>query len=100
MFGTIIGFKKEPNLLNLIIMDTNRFKASHDFSNIQKNLSNNRRYQATSHSQQADMKNQNQESSKNGFVPHAQKTVKEVWAEIQEMNSRSRNKHKDDENNF
>ena len=71
-------------------MDTNRFKASHDFSNIQKNLSNNRRYRAEGHFQQADMKNQNQESSKNGFVTHAPKTVKEVWAEIQEMNFKTR----------
>ncbi|WEK71110.1 MAG: prevent-host-death protein [Candidatus Chryseobacterium colombiense] len=71
-------------------MDTNRFKASHDFSNIQKNLSNNRRYRSEGHFQQADMKNQNQESSKNGFVTHAPKTVKEVWAEIQEMNFKAR----------
>ena len=71
-------------------MDTNRFKASHDFSNIQKNLSKNRRYRSEGHFQQADMKNQNQESSKNGFVTHAPKTVKEVWAEIQEMNFKAR----------
>lgn len=77
-------------------MDTNRFKASHDFSNIQKNLSHNRRFQATSHSLQADMKNQNQDPTKNAFVTHAPKTVKEVWMEIQEMNSGSWNRHKDD----
>lgn len=71
-------------------MDINRFKASHDFSNIQKNLSNNRRYRSEGHFQQADMKNENQESSKNGFVTHAPKTVKEVWAEIQEMNFKAR----------
>lgn len=73
-------------------MDTNRFKASHDFSNIQKNLSNNRKY----HAGNADIKNQSLETSKNGFVTHAQKTAKEVWMEIQEMNSGSWNKHKDD----
>jgi len=78
-------------------MDTNRFKASHDFSNIQKNLSNNRGYHAGSHFQQANMKNQHQEISKNGFVTHAPKTAKEVWTEIQEMNFRSWNKHKEDE---
>jgi hypothetical protein len=74
-------------------MDTNRFKASHDFSNTQKNLSNNSRYHVGSHFQEADMKGQHQEISKNGFVIHSQKSAKEVWVEIQHMNSKSRNKH-------
>lgn len=74
-------------------MDTNRFKASHDFSNIQKNLSHNRGYHKGCHSQQTDMKSLNHEASKNSFMTHAQKTAKEVWMEIQEMNSKSWNKH-------
>ncbi len=79
-----------------MIMDTNRFKSSHDFSNIQKNLSNNKGYHEGSHFQQGDMKSQNHEASKNSFVTHPQKTVKEVWTEIQHMNSNSWNTHKDD----
>jgi hypothetical protein len=44
-------------------MDTNRFKSSHDFSNIQKNIHNNPGYSLESYSQQAkdyvnDMKKQ------------------------------------------
>jgi len=89
----IIGLKTKPNHLNLIIMDTNRFKASHDFSNTQKNLSNNPGYHVGSHFQQSDMKSQYQEVSKNGFVAHAQKSAKEVWSEIQHMNSKPWNKH-------
>lgn len=73
-------------------MDTNRFKSSHDFSNIQKNLYNNPGYHAESYSQQVkdymnDMKNKNQEATKQGFMAHAQKSAKEVWEEIQEMAS-------------
>ena len=74
----------EPNHLNLIIMDTNRFKASHDFSNLQKNLHNNPGYSVESYSQQVkdyinEMKGKNQEATQQGFMSHAQKSAKEVW---------------------
>ncbi|WP_343609084.1 prevent-host-death protein [Chryseobacterium oranimense] len=70
-------------------MDTNRFKSSHDFSNIQKNLHNNPGYHAESYTQQVkdymnDMKTKNQEPT---FMAHAQKSAKDVWEEIQEMAS-------------
>jgi gas vesicle protein len=73
-----------------MIMDTNRFKASHDFSNLQKNLHNNPGYSIESYSQQAkdyinDMKSKNQEATKQGFMSHAQKSAKEVWEEIQKL---------------
>ncbi|GEN71557.1 MULTISPECIES: prevent-host-death protein [Chryseobacterium] len=75
-------------------MDTNRFKSSHDFSNIQKNLHNNPGYHAESYSQQVkdymnDMKIKNQEATKQGFIAHAQKSAKDVWEEIQEMASQA-----------
>jgi gas vesicle protein len=99
-----IGFKKGPNHLNLIIMDTNRFKSSHDFSNIQKNLHNNPGYSVESYSQQVkdyinDMKSQNKEATKHGFMTQAQKSAKEVWEEIQEMASEAWDKHKDSHEN-
>jgi len=95
-----IEFILEPNHLNLIIMDTNRFKSSHDFSNLQKNLHNNPGYSVESYSQQVkdyinDMKSQNQEATKQGFMSHAQKSAKEVWEEIQEMVSDTWEKNKD-----
>ncbi|SEW07737.1 hypothetical protein SAMN05421841_0922 [Chryseobacterium wanjuense] len=79
-------------------MDTNRFKSSHDFSNIQKNLHNNPGYSVESYSQQVkdyinDMKSQNKEVTKQGFMTHAQKSAKEVWEEIQEMASEAWEKH-------
>ncbi|MCT2562188.1 hypothetical protein [Chryseobacterium herbae] len=50
-------------------MDTNRFKASHDFSNIQKNLHNNPGYHVESYGKQVkdylnDMKTKNQEATR------------------------------------
>ncbi|MFC3158229.1 hypothetical protein SAMN05443633_110106 [Chryseobacterium arachidis] len=83
-------------------MDTNRFKSSHDFSNIQKNLHNNSGYHTESYSKQVkgyinDMKSQNHEATKQGFVSHAQKSAKEVWEEIQKMASDAWDKHKDEE---
>lgn len=65
-------------------MDTNRFKASHDFSNLQKNLHNNPGYSVESYSQQMkeympNMKSKNQKDAKQGFMTHAQKLAKEVW---------------------
>lgn len=83
-------------------MDTNRFKSSHDFSNIQKNLHNNPAYHVESYSQQVkdyinDMKSQNQEATKKGFMSHAQKSAKEVWEEIQEMASKAWDNHQDEE---
>lgn len=79
-------------------MDTNRFKSSHDFSNIQKNLHNNPGYSVESYSQQVkdyinDMKSQSKEVTKQGFMTHAQKSAKEVWEEIQEMASEAWEKH-------
>ncbi|MCY0969407.1 prevent-host-death protein [Chryseobacterium wangxinyae] len=73
-------------------MDTNRFKPSQDFSNIEKNLDNNPGYSVESFSQQAkdyvnEMRSQNQEATKQGFLSHAQKSAHEVWKEIQEMAS-------------
>jgi len=75
-------------------MDTNRFKSSHDFSNIQKNLHNNPGYHAESYTQQVkdymnDMKTKNQEATKQGFMAHVQKSAKEAWEEIQEMASQA-----------
>lgn len=75
-----------------MIMDTNRFKASHDFSNVQKNLHNNPGYSVESYSQQVkdymnDMKSKNQEATKQGFMTQAQKSAKDVWEEIQDMAS-------------
>lgn len=80
-------------------MDTNRFKASHDFSNLQKNLHNNPGYSVESYSQQVkdyiqDMKSRNQEATKQGFMAHAQKSAKEVWDEIQEIASDAWEKNK------
>ncbi|OCA79880.1 prevent-host-death protein [Chryseobacterium contaminans] len=80
-------------------MDTNRFKASHDFSNLQKNLHNNPGYSVESYSQQVkdylhDMKSKNQEATKHGFMTHAQKSAKEVWEEIQEIASEAWEKNK------
>ncbi|WP_345987843.1 prevent-host-death protein [Chryseobacterium sp. Chry.R1] len=73
-------------------MDTNRFKSSHDFSNIQKNIYNNPGYNVESHSQKAkdyfnEMKSRNQEATKQGFISQAQKSAKEVRDEIQKMAS-------------
>ncbi|REC50301.1 prevent-host-death protein [Chryseobacterium pennipullorum] len=86
-------------------MDTNRFKSSHDFSNIEKNLHNNPGYSIESYSQQAkdyinEMKSKNQEATKQGFLSHAQKSAKEVWEEIQEIASEAweKNKKHADEN--
>jgi len=81
-------------------MDTNRFKPSNDFSNIEKNLHNNPGYSVESFSQQAkdyinDMKSKNQQATKEGFMTHAQKTAKEVWEEIQGMASEAWDKNKD-----
>ncbi|REC79989.1 prevent-host-death protein [Chryseobacterium elymi] len=75
-------------------MDTNRFKSSHDFSNIQKNLHNNPGYHAESYTQQVkdymnEMKTKNQEATKQGFMTQAQKSAKDVWEEIQEMASQA-----------
>lgn len=78
-------------------MDTNRFKSSHDFSNIQKNLHNNPGYHVESYGQQVKdyMKMKNQEATKQGFIAHAQKSAKGVWQEIQEMASEAWDKNKD-----
>lgn len=81
-------------------MDTNRFKSSHDFSNIQKNLHNNPGYHVESYGQQVkdymnDMKTKNQEATKQGFMAHAQKSAKDVWEEIQEMASEAWDRNKD-----
>jgi len=86
-------------------MDTNRFKSSHDFSNVQKNLQNNPGYHAESYSQQvkdylSEMKKKDQEATKQGFMSHAQKSAKEVWEEIQEMASETwdqQRRHLDEE---
>lgn len=80
-------------------MDTNRFKASHDFSNLQKNLHNNPGYSVESYSQQvkdyiSDMKKRNQEATKQGFMAQVQKSAKEVWAEIQKIASEAWEKNK------
>lgn len=85
-------------------MDTNRFKASHDFSNVQKNLHNNPGYSVESYSQQVkdhmnDMKSKNQEATKQGFMTQAQKSAKDVWEEIQDMASEAwenNEKHSDE----
>ena len=81
-------------------MDTNRFKASHDFSNLQKNLHNNPGYSVESYSQQVkdyinDMKSKNQEATKQGFMTQAKKSAKDVWEEIQELASEAWEKTKD-----
>ncbi|GAB0156521.1 hypothetical protein CHRYSEOSP005_17860 [Chryseobacterium sp. Alg-005] len=81
-------------------MDTNRFKSSHDFSNLQKNLHNNPGYSVESYSQQVkdyinDMKTKNQEATKQGFMAQAKKSAKDVWEEIQEMASEAWEKTKD-----
>ncbi|RKT01868.1 prevent-host-death protein [Chryseobacterium defluvii] len=85
-------------------MDTNRFKSSHDFSNLQKNLHNNPGYSVESYSQQVkdyinDMKSKNQEATKQGFMTQAKKSAKDVWEEIQEMASEAweKTKNYDDE---
>lgn len=80
-------------------MDTNRFKASHDFRNLQKNLHNNPGYSVESYSQQvkdyiSDMKKRNQEATKQGFMAQVQKSAKEVWAEIQKIASEAWEKNK------
>ncbi|SIS63288.1 hypothetical protein SAMN05421786_101637 [Chryseobacterium ureilyticum] len=85
-------------------MDTNRFKASHDFSNVQKNLHNNPGYSVESYSQEVkdymnDMKSKNQEATKQGFMTQAQKSAKDVWEEIQDMASEAwenNEKHSDE----
>ena len=85
-------------------MDTNRFKASHDFSNVQKNLHNNPGYSVESYSQEVkdymnDMKSKNQEATKQGFMTQAQKSAKDVWEEIQVMASEAwenNEKHSDE----
>jgi gas vesicle protein len=81
-------------------MDTNRFKASHDFSNLQKNLHNNPGYSVESYSQQVkdyinEMKSKNQEATKQGFMTQAKKSAKDVWEEIQEMAFEAWEKTKD-----
>ncbi|UOU97138.1 hypothetical protein MUU74_11600 [Chryseobacterium daecheongense] len=81
-------------------MDTNRFKASHDFSNLQKNLHNNPGYSVESYSQQVkdyinDMKSKNQEATKQGFMTQTKKSAKDVWEEIQEMASEAWERTKD-----
>jgi len=81
-------------------MDMNRFKASHDFSNLQKNLHNNPGYSVESYSQQVkdyinDMKSKNQEATKQGFMTQAKKSAKDVWEEIQELASEAWEKTKD-----
>lgn len=81
-------------------MDTNRFKSSHDFSNIQKNIHNNPGYSLESYSQQTkeyvnDMKRKNQEASQQGFMSHTQKSAKDVWEEIQEMAFKAWEKNKE-----
>lgn len=83
-----------------MIMDTNRFKASHDFSNVEKNLQNNPGYHAESYSQQVkdyinDMKSKNQEATKQGFMAQAQKSAKEVWEEIQDIASEAWEKNEE-----
>ncbi|MBT2622359.1 prevent-host-death protein [Chryseobacterium sp. ISL-6] len=80
-------------------MDTNRFKSSHDFSNIQKNISNNPGYSLDGYAQQAkdyvnDMKSKNQETTKS-FMNHTQKSAKDIWNEIQEMTSGDWDKNKE-----
>lgn len=80
-------------------MDMNRFKTSHDFSNLQKNLHNNPGYSTESYSKQVneyfyDMKNKNQVATKHRLMTHAQKSTKEVWKEIQEMASEAWEKNK------
>lgn len=80
-------------------MDTNRFKSSHDFSNLQKNLHNNLGYSVESYSRQVkdyinDMKSKNQEATKHGFMSHAQKSAQDVWEEIREMESEAWEKNK------
>jgi len=85
-------------------MDTNRFKASHDFSNVQKNLHNNPGYSVESYSQQVkdymnDMKSKNQEATKQGFMTQTQKSAKDVWEEIQDLASEAwenNEKHSDE----
>lgn len=71
-------------------MDTNRFKSSHDFSNVEKNLHNNPGYSVESFSQQAkdyinDMRSKNEEATKHGFMAQAKKSAHEVWENIQQM---------------
>jgi len=89
-----------PNHLKFIVMDTNRFKSSHDFSNLQKNLHNNPGYSVESYSQQVkdyinEMKSRNEEATKQGFMSHARKSAKEVWEEMQHMASEAWDKNKD-----
>ncbi|WP_027380787.1 hypothetical protein [Chryseobacterium daeguense] len=79
-------------------MDTNRFKSSHDFSNVQKNLYNNPGYSVESYSQQVkdyinDMKSQNKEATKHGFMAQTKKSAKEIWEEIEEMASEAWDKN-------
>ncbi|WP_294296175.1 prevent-host-death protein [uncultured Chryseobacterium sp.] len=81
-------------------MDTNRFKSSQDFSNIQKNMENNPGYHTGSYSQQVkdyinDMKSQNQEATKEGFMTHTRKTAREIWEEIEELASDAWDKQED-----
>ncbi|ASW76338.1 prevent-host-death protein [Chryseobacterium piperi] len=75
-------------------MDTNRFKSSHDFSNLQKNLHNNPGYSVESYSQQVkdymnDMKSKNKEATKQDFMSQAQKSAKDVWEDMQDMASKA-----------
>lgn len=83
-------------------MDTNRFKTSDDFRNVQKNLNNHHRYSVESYSQQVgdyihDMKNKNQEAAKQGFMTHAQKSAKEAWGKTQEIVHEAWGKNHSDE---
>jgi len=87
-------------------MDTNNFKSSKDFSNVEKNLHNNPGYSAESFSQQAkdyisDMRTQNQEATKDGFMAQAKKSAHDVWEQIQDMASNAWDKnagHSESEN--
>ena len=83
-------------------MDTNRFKASQDFSNIQKNLQDNPGYQAVNYSQQvkeyiSDRKSNKQEATKKGFMNHTRKTAREIWEEIEELASDAWDEHEHEE---
>ncbi|WP_294265845.1 prevent-host-death protein [uncultured Chryseobacterium sp.] len=79
-------------------METNRFKSSQDFSNIQKNIENNPEYHTESYSQQvkdyiSDMKIRNQEATKKGFMNDTRKTAREIWEEIEELASDAWDRH-------
>ena len=83
-------------------MDTNRFKASQDSSNIQKNLQDNPGYQAANYSQQvkeyiSERKSNKQEATKEGFMTHTRKTAREIWEEIEELASDAWDEHEREE---